>query len=61
MRISAGGLRRSLIIVLCGLAIGVPTALAEEPPAEPPAGQTLAPAPAPPAPTTGTTVQRGDT
>jgi hypothetical protein len=50
------------MIAGAGLALGVSPALAEEPPSEAPASQTVAPAPAPePPPTTGTTVERGDT
>jgi hypothetical protein len=61
MRSSTRGLGRSLIVALFGLALSVPGALAEEPPAEP-ASQTVAPAPAPEVPpATGTTVERGDT
>jgi hypothetical protein len=61
MRISPAGLRRSLIVVVAALSLGVPSALADEAPVEP-ASQTVAPAPTPePAPETGTTVERGDT
>ncbi len=62
MRVSRRGLGRSFIVVLSGLALGVPTALAEEPPVEPAASQTVAPAPTPEAPpSTGTSVERADT